>query len=56
MVLELDNVIANLELMPQRMNSKKNAKVGKRQWSHAEKLRDAGLLSQEGWNQLQGAR
>lgn len=54
-VPELDNVIANLELMPQRMNSKKNAKVGKRQWSHAEKLRDAGLLSRDGWIQLDGA-
>jgi hypothetical protein len=44
-VPELDNVIANLELMPLRMNEQKNAKIGKRQRALAAKLREAGLLS-----------
>lgn len=47
-VSELDNVIANLELMPLRMNEKKNAKIGQRQRSMAEKFKDAGLLSDPG--------
>ncbi len=42
---ELDNVIANLELMPLRMNESKNAKVGERQLSLAKTFRAAGLLS-----------
>ena len=47
-VPELDNVIANLELMPLKMNEGKNAKVGARQLSLARKLHKAGLLSSEG--------
>jgi len=47
-VPELDHVIANLELMPLRLNEKKNAQVGRRQRSLARKLHDAGLLSQGG--------
>jgi hypothetical protein len=44
----LDNVIANLELMPLKLNEKKTYKVGERQVSHAEKLHAVGLLSREG--------
>ena len=44
-VPELDNVVANLELLPLRMNEKKNAKIGKRQKSLAKQLHQAGLLS-----------
>jgi hypothetical protein len=47
-VPELDNVIANLELMPQRANSKKNASIGQRQRDLARRLHAAGLLSNEG--------
>ena len=47
-VPELDNVIANLELMPLRMNEGKNAKIGARQLDLARKLHKAGLLSSEG--------
>ena len=47
-VPELDNVIANLELMPLRMNEGKNARIGARQVDLARKLRKAGLLSPEG--------
>lgn len=45
---ELDNVIANLELMPLKMNEGKNATVGARQVDLARKLHKAGLLSSEG--------
>jgi hypothetical protein len=54
-VLELDNVIANLELMPQRMNASKNAKVGQRQRALAEKFYTAGVLSKEGLKAVQCA-
>lgn len=47
-VPELDNVIANLELLPQRANSRKNSSVGARQRDLAEKLNKAGLLSEKG--------
>jgi hypothetical protein len=49
-VPELDKVIANLELMPARMNSKKNVSIGQRQRDLAGKLRKAGLLSEAGLN------
>ena len=45
---ELDKVIANLELMPLKMNEGKNAKIGARQVDVARKLHRAGLLSSEG--------
>lgn len=45
---ELDNVIANLELMPQRMNASKGDRIGDRQVSHARALHKAGLLSAQG--------
>jgi hypothetical protein len=47
-VSELDNVIANLELMPLRMNEQKNAKIGQRQRDMAKKFYQAGLLSGKG--------
>lgn len=47
-VPELDNVIANLELMPMRMNAKKNAKIGDRQRDMAKQFYQAGLLSSKG--------
>lgn len=46
---ELDNVIANLELMPLRMNAGKRDKIGDRQVSLAKQLRAAGLLSEKGF-------
>ena len=54
-VPELDNVIANLELMPLRMNESKNAKVGERQLALADKLRAAGLLSRKGLQKVKTA-
>jgi hypothetical protein len=48
LVPELGNVIANLELMPLRMNEGKNAKIGARQVDLARKLHKAGLLSSRG--------
>ncbi len=47
-VPELDNVIANLELMPLRMNESKNDKIGDRQRDMAKKFHHAGLLSKKG--------
>jgi hypothetical protein len=55
-VPELDNVIANLELMPLRANERKNAKFGDRQRALATKLRDAGLLSAKGFIAVSRAR
>lgn len=52
-VPELDNVIANLELMPLRVNQRKNAKIGQRQHDLAQKLYEAGLLSKEGLKAVQ---
>ena len=46
---ELDNVIANLELMPLRANERKNDKVFKRQRQLAATFHQAGLLSAEGY-------
>jgi hypothetical protein len=44
-VPELDNVIANLELTPLRMNESKIAKIGQRQRGMAKKFYQAGLLT-----------
>ena len=53
---ELDNVIANLELMPLRMNASKSASVGDRQVSLAKRLRKAGLLSKAGYAAVTAAQ
>jgi hypothetical protein len=45
---ELGNVIANLELMPSRMNSGKRDRIGSRQRYMAKKFYQAGLLSRKG--------
>lgn len=55
-VPELDCVIANLELMAQGMNSKKNAKIGSRQRSLAVKLHGARLLSESGVRVVERSR
>ena len=46
--LELDTSLANLELMPMRMNSSKSDSIGERQVDMARKFHAAGLLSQSG--------
>lgn len=51
---ELDNVIANLEFMAQKQNSRKNATIGRRQKDVARKLHQAGLLSKEGLKAVEG--
>lgn len=55
-VPELDNVIANLELLPMRMNAKKNASVGPRQRELATRLFQAGLLGQTSMKALMAYR
>lgn len=52
---ELDKVVANLELMPLRMNQSKQTKVGIRQVGLAEKLTGAGLLTQNGLKRVKQA-
>ena len=45
---ELDTTLANLELMPMRMNSSKSDSIGERQVDMAKKFYAAGLLSKAG--------
>ena len=45
---ELDTALANLELMPMRMNAAKSDSIGERQVDMARKFHAAGLLSQSG--------
>jgi hypothetical protein len=52
---ELDNVIANLELMPLRMNESKNDRVGARQTDLARKFNKAGVLSDKGLKAVESA-
>ena len=51
---ELDNVIANLELMPLSLNKGKNDRIGDRQISLAKAFRNAGLLSDGGLQRIHG--
>jgi hypothetical protein len=53
---ELDNVIANLELMPLSVNRKKNDKIGDRQISMARTFHDAGLLSDGAFQRVMASR
>lgn len=53
---ELDKVIANLELLPLKMNQTKSNRIGDRQLSLAHDLFEAGLLSQEGLNAVRSHR
>ena len=50
-VPELDNVIANLELMPLKLNKEKNAKMGTRQRDMAKQFCAAGLLTRQRLNE-----
>lgn len=45
---EMDTTLANLELMPRRMNSSKSDTIGERQVDMARKFHAAGLLSAAG--------
>lgn len=47
---ELDTVLANLELLPLKVNESKNAKVGDRQRAVARQFYKARLLSREGFD------
>ncbi len=49
---ELDNVIANLELLPAKVKSAKGDQVGPRQYELARKFHAAGLLATERMNEL----
>lgn len=54
--VELDNVIANLELMPLSVNQAKKDKIGDRQVSLAKALHKAGLLSAAGLQSVMAKR
>ena len=47
-VPELDNVLINLEFLPETLNQKKAAKIGDRQVQLARKWHKAGVLSEKG--------
>lgn len=49
---ELDNVIANLELLPLSVNQKKSNRIGERQISMAKAFHEAGLLSDAGFKNV----
>jgi len=49
---ELDNVIANLELMPLTLNERKKDKIGDRQVSMAKAFHAGGLLSDAGFKKV----
>jgi len=53
---ELDNVIANLELMPLSVNQKKKDKITDRQVSLAKAFHGAGLLSEAGFQRVMAAK
>ena len=53
---ELDNVIANLELMPQRMNAETRDRIGERQADLARKFHQAGMLSAKGLRTVEAAK
>jgi hypothetical protein len=52
---ELDNELANLEMLPRTLNRQKTNLVGERQVAYAEKLYDAGLLRKESLDRLRAA-
>lgn len=49
---EVGNELANLEMMPASLNRRKSNQVGERQLSHAKKLLEAGLLTQESFDRV----
>jgi len=52
---ELDNQVLNLELLPASLNSSKRDKVGQRQVTFANELREAGLISQESLSNVEAS-
>lgn len=52
---ELDRCMANLEVLPQRLNSRKKDQIGPRQLSTAQSFHQAGLLSAQGWKAVLAA-
>jgi len=49
----VDSVIANLELLPRKLNQNKNDTFGNRQLAHPQKLYQVDLLSVEGLKKSQ---
>ena len=53
---ELDNVIANPELLPLSMNEQDHTKIGQLQRSYAPKCSGARILSKRGLNAVMSKR
>jgi 5-methylcytosine-specific restriction endonuclease McrA len=52
---EAGNELANLEMLPRPLNRQKSDKVGERQFAHAQKLHDAGLLKKDSLERVRSA-
>ena len=52
---ELDHELASLELLPERLNRQKSARVGERQIDYARRFQVAGLLRAGTFVRVQGA-
>ena len=52
---EAGNELANLEMLPRTLNRQKSNKVSERQLAHAQKLHEAGLLSEESLERVKNA-
>lgn len=52
---ELGNQLANLELLPERLNQRKSDRVGQRQLDFARRFRAAGLMSEESFRRVETA-
>ena len=50
---DVDNELANLEMLPRSLNCAKGAKVGDRQLDYARKFQAAGLISEANLINLQ---
>ena len=49
---EVGNELANLEMLPKTLNREKSNRVSERQLAHAERLREAGLLTGESYTRV----
>lgn len=51
---EVENELANLELLPASLNRRKSDRVGERQLAHARQLHTAGLLTADSLKRVEG--
>ncbi len=53
---DLDNLLINLEMMPQTLNRRKSNKVTERAYSMAKRFHEAGVMMPESWLEVEEAR